>query len=255
MGTSKKRDGKRATKAGSVVNVTGGVGQAGLAIAAGTGNLELAIASAALALFPPLITACLPAVFDRHRRRVQNWWAWVTEVNAADEAVAVELDRQLQDPEVQDVVFASLREVLEVPAEEAVRPLALLTREYVSAGAKRDRFFRGVARMLGEITGAELDQTSRLLADVVRENDDTVQVEITGRRPYRVGIAPLTSGDPPRGQRTLAGEFPDIEDVFQLLKRHGLGSERTTATWAMVPAADQLVVDRATAKRILKFLS
>jgi hypothetical protein len=255
MRTTKKPDGKRAAKITSGTNLVGAAGRTALAVHAATGKPGLAAAAASFILLPQLISTCIPAVFERRRTRAQKWWAWVTDANAAEEADDEEIERRIQEAEVQDVIFASLREVLDAPAEEAVRPLGLLTREYVRAGAKRDRFFRGVVRMLGESTGAELEQTSRLLAELVRENGDTVQVEITGRQPSRVGIAPLTNGDPPRGQRTLAGEFPDIEDVFQLLKRHGLGSERTISTWAMVPDADKLVVERAIAERILKYLS
>jgi hypothetical protein len=255
MPKSKKRADNRAQKIASGVNLVGAAGRAGLALAAGSGKPVLAAAAASFILFPPLIAAYVPALFERQLGRVRKWWAWVIETNADDQPVAEDIERRLQEPGVQDVVFATLREVLEAPAEEAVRPLALLTREYVRTGAKRDRFFRGFARMLGEITGPELDQMKRLLAEVVSEGGDIVQVEIVRKGQARtVGIASLT-GDEPRLQRHLAGEFPDIEDVFQLLKRHALGSERTTVSWAMVPTADQLVVERAIAGRLLTYLS
>ncbi|SRR6266852_6282468 len=255
---AQKRDGKRAGKIASAVTVAGAVGQAGLAVAAGTaGNPELAAASAALALFPPLIAACIPAVFNRRLNRVNEWWAWVCDLDAADHSIAAAIDRRVQEePEAQDVVVAALREVLEAPGEEAVRPLAMLTREYIRAGAKRDRFFRGVAGMLGEITGAELDELKRLLVEMVREEGDHVQVENIRSQPRRVGIATLTEQDEGRPQRIISSDlFPQIEDIFQLMKAHGLGSERSTVSWGMVPSADKLVVERAIAVRILRYLS
>jgi hypothetical protein len=120
------------------------------------------------------------------RRRERRWAAWVhAYFNAADDVdpalVEAELHAKGQDPLIQDVVLEGARALDEALADVTVPALARLTREYVSGGKPADAFFRGVRRVLADLSVAEFETLrgfiDRLLALDVAEVQPTVQVE------------------------------------------------------------------------------
>jgi hypothetical protein len=174
-----------------------------------------------------------------------------------------------------------VRKLLEILAEEAVEPLADLTAEYVAGDRPPDRFLRGTAGLLADITSEELRALGNLLqrvssADVLEKSsvDSFVtlmygplqkgrQAEGPSHLQYRRRVyreAPQGVVGPP----TLA-EWEDLEEVaspdsdqvlrvFQLLKRHCLGDDPRPTGFIGIADPLTLQIDHTTTLRLAALL-
>ncbi len=134
-----------ATVAGAGLSMAGA--SSGLGVAAGTVGMVGGLAGAANALYG----AWHAWQDERIRQLLQEAYF----ENAADEGFAAHIAALLRDPRVRRVILESVRTALESVADEVLSAIAALMREYERAGKEPDAAFRGLCRVLQELSAEE----------------------------------------------------------------------------------------------------
>jgi hypothetical protein len=114
-----------------------------------------------------LILAARDAYSQWQNRRVEQLLEEAYFENAPDETVAVVLATFLEDPRAQAVLIESIRAALESLSEAVLPALAVLMREYQRTGKEPDAYFRGVCRVLQELTADEYADLGRMFHEIV----------------------------------------------------------------------------------------
>lgn len=152
---------------GDIVSaVASGVAAAGGFAAGDPTGLAVGVSSA-IASVRDLVSAARDVYSKWQNRRVERLLEEAYFENAPDSTVGVELATLLQHPHAQAVLIESIRASLESISEAVVPALGLLMREYQRTGKEPDVFFRGVCRVLQELTAEEYADFRRMLHEVV----------------------------------------------------------------------------------------
>jgi hypothetical protein len=77
--------------------------------------------------------------------------------NGTDTGAAAQITAKIEMPEVQEVIAASFKAILDSVSPAAIPAIAMLTREYTRQGKSRDEFFHGAIEMLMELGAHEID--------------------------------------------------------------------------------------------------
>jgi hypothetical protein len=260
MSRSPSREKRKKTldRASKAIDVVGTGGR----IAAGAAGVTGAAAALVLML-PSALKLALPKVLERKANETKQWWDWVTMVDAPDETVRAEIEAHLDNPDAQEAIYSSLKEVLDCTNSEVLKPLAMLTREYVREDKAPDAFFRGVTRVLADLTRGELKALRllvRLAADVEKRLDPgmlAVDLYLTRLEKSRDETEYVHHREiaPPKLTLTpLRPSVPGAERLFHLLKSNGLGSDQPSGMWDVQTGPSSLLLDRRTLTRLVALL-
>ncbi|OJH33994.1 hypothetical protein BON30_45935 [Cystobacter ferrugineus] len=152
-------------------------------------------------------------------------------------AAEAELRAKAGEPLFQEVVLENLRSLDEALDDAVVPALARLMRMYVTESRRADAFFRGVRRLLSDLTGDEYADLCSLIRWAVElasyGNQDVVELEYVMRdgatAPTLLGRQSgptppgFVVGKPPPSE--TMGEMPSAQRLFHLLRVNGLGFE------------------------------
>jgi len=225
-------------------------GSVGLATGAAVAQVAPTFVAATAALFMTgVVGLMLKLEAEDRKRRAVRWSARMLDAASSPAAEAwEEFQRQASDPAAGAALTASLRAALDVVDEDLVDPIAALGRMYAAAGDRPDRFFRGCARMLMEMDGADL---------VAMRTAFELGSKVRARAPYAVGLRLITihnpvglrvdavtsaTPSPHEQERSPAMENP--ERVVQFLGANHLGAETP------VHGGVSVTVPMATAERL-----
>jgi hypothetical protein len=184
--------------------------------------------------------------------RWRIWYAAYTEGQGDPELVEAQLWVDAQEPIIQELVVENARAVAEALTASVVPVLARLTREYRSAGRAPDAFFRGMRRLLSDLSEEEFVAFRDLIIGIadlkISPKPGTLELvilEVAGKGIFRANFEDVASG---------ASASADIDFVpfavrlFQLLKAHGVGTDGL-GRFGIAPR-DSVGIDLHTPRRI-----
>lgn len=259
MSRRTKSNSKQSARVASGIAVAAAAGKTAVTLTTAA-NPYLAALSAVFTVFPPLLSASLPLLFERKKRAAEDWWRAVVEDTSTEIAVAILIDTKKDDPDCQEVLFTAFREALNAVSDGAIRPLGLLTREYVQAGRSADAFFRGLGRLLADASSAEIAALKRMLSMAASGNDHAslVRLELVGRPYGQHAALRIQATVPGLSDLQVKGREVDSDDntarLFYLLKTHGLGHDTPGGAWGVTTGPSVLVLEHSVLCRVLRYL-
>lgn len=118
-----------------------------------------------------LLGFSLDAAIDARKERGRAFVDGLREAYARDDADADAIDEVLQerarDPVVAEAIFEAVKRFFDAPSAEAAPTLGRLLGEYIRDKREADHVFRGVARLLADLSTDEI-RTLRALAQAVQ---------------------------------------------------------------------------------------
>jgi hypothetical protein len=235
----------------------------GAALAAATGaTAGIVAATGAAAFLPVFLTTTIDIARKWKERDAAQWWHDVLFGQQDDDVTAEEIagiiEANQEKPFVRETILRGVRAVGESVDSAVVVPLAMLTREYVHEKNPPDAFFRGVSRMLSELSASELDELRNLFDWVLNEskrdeitlsahNQEAAKGNVWIRIPWRIELlrdqfVGIQSNDPHR--YAIKTGISDPKRLFHLLRVNGLAWEGRGVAFDAGPA--KVVFERAT---------
>jgi hypothetical protein len=190
------------------------------------------------AMFPAAVAMCIWAGFEWRKARAQRWWARLVECSCGQTAEELQglIEANREQPWVRETILDSVRRLLEVSCDETVDVLGSLTAEYLRNKRPPDPFFRGIARVLSDLSAEELADLRELVRDIVSVSQPRFTIEqilIGGEKRLRIFFvsepADELGSTVARAQQTEKyQEFKSPSSYLclcNLLKVNGLGQE------------------------------
>jgi hypothetical protein len=242
-----------------IVQALGEVGAEAAAAVMTGAEIVPAVAVPLAGKFTELIANLL---HSRSRRRMNAFAIGYLEgASGVDqELVEAQLHARSEDPAVQELVLESARALAEALADSVVPVMARLTRLYITNERPADGFFRGVRRLLTDLTEPEFRDFRAVLeitAAALSEPVSTDLIELRVEPPAAAGGRPqlqLIYVTTDYGSRTMSdgrtiGFAPDAAvRIFQLLRTHTLGHPGAGPTGAALPTS--VLLERAVVRRL-----
>lgn len=245
------------------VSATAVAAATGGALATGAAPLVAGLLGAGAGATGPLLAMVGGWLQEKRERRMS---AFLDEYyragpSADPEAVEAELHARSDDAIVQELVIEGVRAVDEVLADAVVPILARLTRQYVSQGRGADAFFRGVRRVLNDLSndefGALRSIVQRVVALGIPTTPDALRLEQHEGHPSKPeGLTcnwldePEDGGKSTWAGRQLLGEAPHARRLFYLLKANGLGEDAPTGGFTSTGGPGVIYVLREVVDRL-----
>lgn len=138
---------------------------ASFAVAAG-GSPGLVVGAA---LAPLLASRAFDWTRDLFSSREKTYWSNLADALGDDAASVREtIEKDLPDEALKGVVIDAMRSLLLTVDSAVVPPIAALSAEYIKSGTRVDGFFRGLSRVLTDLTAEEFEELRMLLAGLAR---------------------------------------------------------------------------------------
>lgn len=260
MGEQRNKD---ASERIAAIVASGGAGAASSAVA-GSG----ALLAGFFALFPAAVGLMIWAGFEWRKSRATSWWQSVCESGwETPEEVQGILEANQEHAWARETVLESVRRLLEAVDDAAAAPLGSLAAEYVKSRTAPDWFFRGLARMLAELSRAELQELSALARDIAEMSADGATVERQGDVDGGEVLRFTPHLAPPRDEveefsdQGATATAADVDSeaytcpasllrLCWLLKMNGLAKEGTSGYFGSTTGPNVMVVERSVFERI-----
>lgn len=224
------------------------------------GNSATGLIVALLAMFPGAVQLAVAHAANAQSKRARRLWEQYVKSfggDATPEEAAGYVEAHASEPHVYESVTAAVRAMLDAVSEEVVPVLGALAATYSRDKVRPDAFFRGLARLVAELSAAEYHQLRSIVrcALAVRPTGPAiVQLEFIGAGgdPAKVHIMSWVAG---RVQHELVADAPDALRIFQLVKVSALGRDNPAGFADTGLSGPQAVVfEHETLKRIGEFL-
>lgn len=216
---------------------------------------------------------------DRSTRRwTANYAAYLhASPNVDPGVVEAELHAKSDDPHVLELVLENARMIAEALTDSAVPVLGRLTREYVSNDRHADAFFRGMRRLLTDLSEDEFKALGDLMvraSSVTLPGEQPSDVELMvfkfteDHEPQLYAVRRTIVGAPNDGGSNVAGVWQSKEGeqqqrlplgrfefalrLFNLLKTNGLGTVGI-GKWGVSPSS-QLLMSFEDVRRICSLM-
>ena len=137
--------------------------QLAVAVAAGSSGIP----AAAAASFD-IIELVRGFMEESSRRKVQELLDEAYFANAPDAGASAHLRAVMENPKFRRVLVETVRAKLEALADEVTPALAMLMREYERTGREPDWFFRGLCRVLQDLSPEEFVELREFLGALAR---------------------------------------------------------------------------------------
>jgi hypothetical protein len=245
--------------------VAGGAGALGVVM--GADPVTVALVAAGGVAATKVTNAALAHFLDRVRARWADFWDVYRKGRAGDPDLAeAEVQANSDDPVLRDLVVESARAVAEALADPVIPVLARLTRAYQSEGKVADGFFRGVRRLLTDVTESEFvtlrDLISRVVALPFAPEPTAVELLYFALSPDTdvqlnvlchvidggLSAGPRIAQSVREPERFRLGVFEDALRLFSLIKRNDLGTE-SMGRWG-VPSSVNVFISMVTLRRM-----
>lgn len=221
-----------------------------------------------VALFPQVIAAFSEVAMRRMRKRADLFYRsivdrWARDANITEAEVAGLLEAHKEDPNIADAVWRAVRELMEAPSDDAAIPLGVIAADYARSGRAADSFFRGVVRLLSELSSLEMSELRELLNwlhnktaserfDVVARNLEIASSDRESWKevPWSVSLHNRASGS--EKEVRFPGKLSDAGRLIVLLKANGLATESGMSFWDYNPPSAEL--QRGIVERLIGLL-
>jgi hypothetical protein len=195
----------------------------GAAVVSGPSGL-VAAPGAAMDLFE----AVRELVADDRQRKINELMTEAYYANAPTAGAALEIRALLERPDFRRVVIEAVQAKLNSVADEVTVPLAMLMREYERTELPPDWFFRGVCRVLQDLSADELSELRSLIDCMFRSlaNESIDRLLVTVGNGVRLDIV----HDTPRDSISYLAEVPigaRTTRLLTLMSANGLGIATT----------------------------
>jgi len=248
---------------GVAETVIGG-GAAGLGVVMGADPVTVALVAAGGVAATKVTNAALAHFLARTRARWADFWDVYRKGRAGDPELAeAQVQANSDDPLLRDLVVEDARAVAEALADPVIPVLARLTRAYQSEGKVADGFFRGMRRLLTDVTEAEFGALRDLVVSVMAlphpantftiellysamEPDTTVQLHALCHviKIEKAEVPTMVVGEGQPVRFTLGVVLLDPLRIFSLIKRNDLGNE-TAGRWGVPSSVNVLITMHA----------
>jgi hypothetical protein len=237
-----------------------------------TGGASLATGGtpeeALLAAIRSGISNVFAGAFDgRDRREARAWAAYFDAFLAGEkdpETALALLAYAAENGVVQEMVAESARAIAECLSPSVVPVMGKMTHQYKTENRKVDGFFRGVRRLLTDLTDDEvrdLRTLMRLAADAkLPEHHEVIELNFINlppsQKPQLAYLRPSeTAAEKQTGmhQREALGDVPHALRLFQLLKTNDLGRDEASGANRLT-GPQAVVLRRETVNRLLRLL-
>jgi hypothetical protein len=207
---------------------------------------------------PPGMLRLVKSIFGRNRERWRNYFKAYTEDDpSVDPADAERLFAEAADnPDLRELVVDAARVIAEALSNAVVPAMARLTRLYASTDTKADGFFRGMRRVLTDVTDQDFCDLRAIVGAAAADLPELVpwiQLEIMhGPGPVDDVASLMRSASfPASGQMNLSGETCVLRPapagasrLFQLLEINRLAVPGMQRLGLTLPASILIQVDR-----------
>jgi hypothetical protein len=208
---------------------------------------------------------------ERTETRWTKWTAAYIGGDAGADVAAFEKDLEAivtGDAAGRDLVIENVRALADALSDVVVPALAKLTRDYISKKQGADAFFRGLRRILSDVSEDEyvaLRDLVRRVCDLDVGTKETVTLlnaaegaympDSSRTLKYRVELPPRPPDGvhrPPGPEHALVafGEVPHKLRLIHLLKTNGLAEDPATPTWGSANGPHAISLDRAMMARL-----
>jgi hypothetical protein len=235
-------------------------GMAGALLSAGASPIGTALIAGASPLAAGLVGGAFNFLLTLTARRWHLWYDAYLDGKAQDPAlVEAQLHAEAEDPVVQELVVENARALAEALTDSVVPVLARLTREYRAAKRRPDAFFRGMRRMLSDLSEDEFRTLGSLVLRVAAVHTTNDQQRWVGfdRLGATMRLLLLTVGRPVGSfQSEKDGELPWsplVLRLFHLLDANGFSTDMQSVMG--VSAQYPLVLEIDTARRIATLIA
>ncbi|HEY1693090.1 MAG TPA: hypothetical protein VGG39_13070 [Polyangiaceae bacterium] len=214
----------------------------------------------AYAAAPPFVRPALLQLLEQARSRWDAFRFGRRRAKAQNSAPTSEAPVD-ELPLSAEFVAEAARLIAEALADEVVPVMGRMVHLYESKGRAADGFFRGVRRVLTDVTSEEfhgLYEIMQFTAAVLAEPFSADLIELRASEPLADGRPPgielhfLASKDPQQHVRTLAAAPQCTSRIFRLLRGHMLGNPGNDRIGPQLPTS--LVLERETVGRLWALL-
>jgi len=164
---------------------------------------------------------------------------------------------EMIDPNVRRAIFETLQHLMTHGDRCVIPAIGRLTEDYVSARRRPDGFFRGMGRMLSELTCPELALLQRFAATVgaleLKDNEASLDYWTKDVPVPVVRCVIQRPGDEKPGWHPI-GEFGDIQRLFHLLKIHELGKEGRAGGYGASSGPHRIELDVVAVRHIARIV-
>lgn len=254
--------------AGTVASAGAAVGK--VAAGAALASQEAAmLGGALLAIFPAVVALATAAGFKRSKRRADRFYKtivneWKGDSEKTAEEVAAEVEELIGErDDAADVIWRAVKGLLDAPSDRVALCLGVLAAEYLKDEKPADGFFRGVVRLLSDLSSREIDDLAAVLRLILTTTKrDTIAMMLGDRKEDGEKLPHLTwriSPDAMEDYGTMGHAVSELrpEDGPRLLyqlKINGLARDSTAAGFFDQTVIDA-VMDRAVAERLARLLA
>jgi hypothetical protein len=179
-----------------------------------------------------------------------KWWERMAHAFSGEDLQGFVRDRLENDPAARNALFESLRNLSNALDDSVVPALADLTAEYLREHKPADAFFRGVQRVLSDLTAGEFESLRDLMVAVAA-------IPVSKRT-----ITLSQHGDPKlvhystSHRREPIGSFgPHTQRIFHLLKVNGLGADFQGGSFGAQPGPKSIALALETIRRLSTLLA
>jgi len=174
-----------------------------------------------------------------HVRQTERWWKGV--LHRVPEDLREQVEARVmgerahgeQEPKTAKVIAACVRTILEGVDDALVPALSALAAEYLGGTKATDHFFRSMARTLGDLDAAGLDDLQRVVSLAKRFDAPGCDLEpVRGQSRLwilRQADEEFAQPAPEKAKETSAFPLHDGPALIGILKRHGLGWDTMTS--------------------------
>lgn len=240
-----------------LAKTAGGVAAAaGAALTVGAGPLPAALAAS----IPSLVELAFGNLHTRNDKRVTRLFEelmaeprFAELLDAPSGTAPLLLATMLEEPGFEELLARALKELLAAVSSTAVKPLALLVREYVRDGRAEtgpDEFFRGAAALFASLDAEQFEALRELLVRVAERVEECPQVEIRQGELYFP-----TQADSANGHQAEGPSLNRWRRLFHRLKTEALAFDNPSGFFNLVSGPDVLRMERAVARRLLSLLA
>lgn len=192
-------------------------------------------------------------VVQWRNERFERWWGRVRQRYAGES-----LHEHIRvNPKAKSAVLESVRSLERSVCDEVIPILGDVAADYLSGKEDADWFFRGLTRMLADLTSDELAELCRLTRGVTaatehREPGEDADVFEKSDEPGVLLHA--RPGDSYPDFLHVGADFRFIQRLFYLLKHHGLGQDIKGGTFGGQPGPTRILVPIQVLRRLATFV-
>jgi hypothetical protein len=224
-------------------------------------GLSVAVAGVAAA-GPVLIGTAAAAICRRNNRRLERWYVSMARKLGRDPgAVREELEARMaaDGDKVAATILESVDCLMRAIDDAIVPSLGALAAKYIADDKAADRFFRGVGRLLQDLSATELLGLRQMSSNLAEAAGEHLQV-VLFRDLVRDPNAPVTlevtafNADGTHPPETHSPAPADAARLFHLLKVHELGTDNPSGFMDNTSGPQVLRTERSTMQRLLELI-